>query len=303
MQKSENTDKKILGLTKQEIILIFVSMLWGGTFIIVKYGLSFGGPFYFVGMRFLSAALFAVLLSFKILKGFSLREIMAGSVIGVCIFFGYSLQTVGLQTIASSKSAFITALYVPIVPVLQWVILKRMPGLMSWVGVAFAFAGLVFLAGPESGDFSIGFGEFLTILSAAAIAGEVVLISRFAGTVDIRRITIVQLIVACILSFCAMPLAGEEIPDFSWIFFAVTFGLGFMSAFVQLMMNWAQKSVSPTRATLIYAGEPVWAGVIGRIAGERLPAQALTGAVLVLAGVIVSELKLKIRKRIKAEPN
>ena len=60
--------------------------------------------------------------------------------------------------------------------------------------------------------------------------------------------------------------------------------------------NWAQKSVSPTRATLIYAGEPVWAGVIGRIAGERFPPMAMVGAVLIVAAVIVSEIKTRERK-------
>ena len=65
-------------------------------------------------------------------------------------------------------------------------------------------------------------------------------------------------------------------------------------------MNWAQKSVSPTRATIIYAGEPVWAGVIGRIAGERLPATALIGGALVVLGILASELKL-VRRRAKQE--
>jgi drug/metabolite transporter (DMT)-like permease len=58
-------------------------------------------------------------------------------------------------------------------------------------------------------------------------------------------------------------------------------------------MNWAQKSVSPTRATLIYAGEPVWAGIVGRIAGERLPGVALLGGLLIVIAVIVSELKVR----------
>jgi len=60
-------------------------------------------------------------------------------------------------------------------------------------------------------------------------------------------------------------------------------------------MNWAQKSVSPTRATLIYAGEPVWAGIVGRIAGERLPGLALLGGVLIVLAVIISEWKPKGR--------
>jgi drug/metabolite transporter (DMT)-like permease len=62
---------------------------------------------------------------------------------------------------------------------------------------------------------------------------------------------------------------------------------------IQVAMNWAQKSVSPTRATLIYAGEPVWAGIVGRIAGERLPGIALIGGLLIVIAVVVSELKIR----------
>lgn len=72
-----------------------------------------------------------------------------------------------------------------------------------------------------------------------------------------------------------------------------------MSAIIQLTMNWAQQSISPTRATVIYAGEPVWAGIVGRIAGEILPSLALLGGVLIVAGVLVSELKIKRRSQQK----
>jgi drug/metabolite transporter (DMT)-like permease len=81
------------------------------------------------------------------------------------------------------------------------------------------------------------------------------------------------------------------VPAFSWVWLASALGLGAMSALIQLAMNWAQRVVSPTRATLIYAGEPVWGGVVGRLAGDRLPAPALLGAALILLGLLVSELK------------
>ncbi|HCP28508.1 MAG TPA: EamA family transporter, partial [Pseudomonas sp.] len=68
-----------------------------------------------------------------------------------------------------------------------------------------------------------------------------------------------------------------------------------MSAVIQVAMNWAQKSVSPTRATLIYAGEPVWAGLVGRIAGERLPGLALLGGLLIVIAVVISELRVRRR--------
>ena len=73
---------------------------------------------------------------------------------------------------------------------------------------------------------------------------------------------------------------------------------GLASAIIQVTMNWAQRSVSPTRATVIYAGEPVWAGLVGRIAGERLPGVALLGCALIVLGVLVSE--MRIRRKAKA---
>lgn len=88
-----------------------------------------------------------------------------------------------------------------------------------------------------------------------------------------------------------MPLAGESIPAFSWVWLGATAGLGAASMLIQFTMNWAQKNVSPARATVIYASEPVWGGIIGRIAGERHPGPAILGAALNVIGVIISELK------------
>lgn len=281
----------------QEAILILITMFWGGTFLAVSYAMTMSGPFFFVGLRFATAALAVGLLSLKTLRGLTWLEIKAGVFIGVSIAIGYSMQTWGLQTIPSSKSAFITAMYVPLVPVLQWICLGRMPGVMSWIGVALAFIGLIFLAGPDGTSLTLGAGEIITLISALAIAAEIILISAWAGKVDIKRVTIVQLATASIVAFATMIPAGESVPAFTPDLLAIALGLGIFSAIIQVTMNWAQRSVSPTRATVIYTGEPVWAGIFGRIAGERLPVLALLGGALIVLGVLVSELKLKRKKK------
>ncbi|WP_435954326.1 DMT family transporter [Dryocola sp. BD626] len=283
----------------QEAILILITMFWGGTFLAVQYAMTMSGPFFFVGLRFATAALAVGLLSLKSLRGLTWLEVKAGVAIGVSIAIGYSMQTWGLQTIPSSKSAFITAMYVPLVPVLQWVCLGKMPGLMSWIGVALAFVGLIFLAGPEGTSLTLGAGEIITLISALAIAAEIIMISLWAGKVDIKRVTVVQLATASVVAFATMVPAGESVPPFSTGLVVIALGLGIFSAIIQVTMNWAQRSVSPTRATVIYTGEPVWAGVFGRIAGERLPMLALLGGALIVLGVLVSELKLK-RKKVQA---
>ncbi|MNZ29656.1 EamA-like transporter family protein [compost metagenome] len=284
-------------LSRAELVLVFITMLWGGTFLLVHNVMTVSGPMFFVGLRFAAATLFVGLVSARALSGLTATEFKAGVLIGISIMLGYGLQTYGLQTISSSQSAFITALYVPFVPLLQWLVLGRRPGLMPSLGIGLAFVGLMLLAGPEGGSLQFSTGEIVTLVSAVAIAAEIILISRYAGKVDVRRVTVVQLATASVLSFLMVLPTQEPLPDFSWLLLLSALGLGAMSAVIQVAMNWAQKSVSPTRATLIYAGEPVWAGIVGRIAGERLPGIALFGGLLIVIAVIVSELKIKRREQ------
>lgn len=279
-------------LSRQELALIAVTMVWGGTFLVVHLAMQHSGPLFFVGLRFVTAGLIGLLVFRKAMAGLTRTELVAGIAIGASIFLGYGLQTFGLQTISSSKSAFLTALYVPLVPLVQWLVMGKPPRLMSWIGIGLAFTGLMLVAGPESGGMELNIGEMATMLSTLAIAAEVLLIGHFAGKVDARRVTTVQLLAAGVMALLAMPLAGESVPDFSWVWLTAAVAMACASILIQLTMNWAQKSLSPTRATVIYASEPVWAGIVGRMAGDRLPGLAILGAALIVGGVLVSELRL-----------
>lgn len=277
-----------------QLALILITIIWGGTFLTVQYVLNFTTPMFFVGCRFAAAAFIVLLFSFKSMKGLNLKELSAGFLIGCVIAAGYGTQTVGLQMISSSESAFLTALYVPLVPILLWLIFQKVPNIMTAIGVVLAFIGLIFLTGNGLGHISFNFGQILTLLGAIAIALEIIFIGYFAGKVDVKRVTVIQLAVAALLSFGLMPWVGEhQIPHFSWQLLTIAIGLGLASALIQAVMNWAQRYVPPSQAAIIYAGEPVWAGIFGRIAGERLPAIAILGAILVVLSVIISELKPK----------
>lgn len=295
---SVSASRLSMRISRQELVLIFITMVWGGTFLVVHRAMAHSGPFFFVGLRFAAASLLLALFFRRHLRQVSWLELRAGALIGIAIAGGYGLQTWGMQTISSSQSAFLTALYVPVVPLLQWLFLRRPPGVMAWVGILLAFTGLVLVAGPQEGRLALNAGEIATLLSTLAIAAEIILISRFAGQVDVRRVTLIQLMVASVCAFIFMIPNGESLPVLSAPLLFSALGLGAASAFIQVTMNWAQRSVSPTRATVIYAGEPVWAGVVGRLAGERLPAAALLGGVLIVCGVIVSELRLRRKKAV-----
>lgn len=287
-------------LRPQELALIAITAVWGGTFLVVHWAMQHSDPWFFVGLRFLVAGAISILIFRRSLRGMTWTDIGAGASIGAMIYAGYGLQTLGLQTIDSSTSAFLTALYVPLVPFAQWLFFRKRPPALAFLGAGLAFAGLLLIAGPDALTFSLGVGETATLISTLPIVGEIILISVFANRIDLGRITVVQLVTAGVLGLATMPLTGESVPAFSWVWVMAGVGLGAASCLIQLTMNWAQKSVSPTRATIIYAGEPVWAAAIGRIAGERLPAAALLGGMLVVLGILASELRIVRRPRARA---
>jgi drug/metabolite transporter (DMT)-like permease len=277
---------------RHELALVGITMIWGTTFLIIHIAMRHSGPLFFVGLRFCTAGLITLLVFPRALRGTTRRDLAAGVAIGATLFLGYGLQTFGLVTVSSSMSAFITALYVPMVPLFEWLLLRRRPKPAGLLGMVFAFTGLVLISGPQAAGFSFGLGEWATLGAAVAAAAEIVLIGHYAGNnVDLRRVTVIQLLTAGVLALLAMPATGEHLPSFSWLWLFPALGLGAASCLIQLTMNWAQKSVPATRATLIYSGEPVWGGVVGRLAGDRLPALSLFGAALIVAGVVVSELK------------
>ena len=282
---------RLRNLPLPELSLIGVTMIWGVTFLIVHIAVEYTGALLLVGLRFLIAGILAAILAGRHLRQVTRLELLAGLSIGASLFIGYGLQSYGLQTVESSMSAFLTALYVPLVPLLQWALFRKAPALFSWIGIGLAFAGLLLISGGSAGHLSMSTGEIATLGGTIGIALEIMLIGYFAPHVDSRRVTAIQLLAVALFCFLSMPIAGVEWPEFSWIWVGAVIGLGAASAMIQLVMNWAQKTVSPTRATVIYAGEPVWAGIVGRIAGERLGPFALIGGALIVMGVLISELR------------
>ena len=283
-----------LPVSRPEAALIVATMFWGGTFLVVHHAVTLSGPLFFVGLRFAAATLFTALLFRRLLHGIGRQEWVAGIVIGIGMGISYGLHAMGLQHVSASQSALILAVYVPLVPLLQWLLWRQPVSAGGWLAAVLAFGGLLLMTAPESGGrFQLGRGEWLTLLSALTIAIEILLISHFAGKVKLGAVTIIQLAVASLLAFALAPLNGESLPPFTPTLAYSALGLGLLTALIQITMNWAQKTVSPLRATLIYASEPVWATLFGRFAGDRLPPTALLGGLLIVLASIVGKWRSK----------
>lgn len=276
-----------------DLVLVFVTIIWGSTFAITQRALQEIGPLGFVALRFAFGALALALFLNRRLKLVTRVEMLAGIGIGAILFAAYTLQTMGLQHTTSSKSAFITATYVPLVPICQLFLFGRKPSALAWVGAFVSFIGLGLLSMGDRLDLSFGLGEWLTLACAVASAFQIVLVGKYAPDADPIRLAAVQIATVAILALMTMPFAGEHIPALSGTLVAICLGMGVIStAFVLGAMNWAQQTVPATRATLIYALEPVWAGLVGAAIGERMGMAAMVGSALIVSGILVAELRI-----------
>ena len=225
-------------------------------------------------------------------------EWRGGFFIGCCIFGVYTLQTIGLDSIPSSTSAFLTGLYVAFVPLLQWIIFKNIPQPITIVTIVLAFAGMTLFANPFSVSFSGQIGEWVTVLSALICAAEILSISYFAKGCRPLQLSFTQLITVAALASATL-LWHEPIRPTQWcsgLLICIT-ALAAIVSFVQFGIGWALKYVSALRATLIYALEPVFAGIIGWLAGEYFGVTEITGAILIVLAVLVSAWRPNKRKK------
>jgi drug/metabolite transporter (DMT)-like permease len=267
-------------------VLILCTSLWGFAFLVAHTAVAHIPPLPFVAIRFATAAVAISAVSGARLRRVTRREFRGGILIALAMLAGYALQAAALSRIGSGRVAFICALYVPLVPLLQAAIRRRLPPPAIWLSVALACAGMMLLAGGAGGVF--GPGEALSLAAAAGIAAEILLVGAFAPGVDPRQLALVQCMAVAALAAGLALITGQYPPRAAPVWLACTLGLGCASALLQVGVNWAMRRVPATRATVIFATEPVWAAAFGALAGERMGLAALVGAALILGGLLVN---------------
>lgn len=276
---------------KADLALLIITAIWGVTFTVIKDALAGIGPYYFLGMRFSAAFLFLAVIYWKRLKWAGRDTLTAGLLIGLFLFAGYAFQTVGIQYTSASKAGFITGLAVVLVPLICAAASRRLPGAAPATGAISAAVGLAALSlGGETG---LNYGDTLVFLCAVSFALQIILVGRYAPWHDPVVLAVVQIGVVAALSFgCASVL--EEMPSGLtrevWVALLITAIPATALAF--LIQNTVQRFTSPTHTAIIFTMEPVFAAACAwLLGGEILSLRQWAGSVLILAGMLVAELK------------
>jgi drug/metabolite transporter (DMT)-like permease len=287
----------IVSRRKAESYLGIATLIWGGTFIVIKGALDDASPFFFVAVRFLIAALILTPFIFGRWSGFSTQTLRAGIVLGAVMFIGFSTQTVGLQYTSASKSAFITGLAVVFTPFLQMLIEKRMPRPGNLIGVVIVVGGLYLLTSPEGASFNRG--DAFTMACAVFFALYIVYLDIFSKKHPILHLVYLQVCTVSLLGFlCAI--------SFETIQFNLTGNLVFALAYTAVLATVVntslhtqyQRFTTPTRAALIFTLEPVFAaGIAFVVLHEVLGMQGVVGGAIIVLGLLVSELAELLEKK------
>ena len=162
--------------------LILVTVIWGGGFVASDMALESMKPFQIMMVRFLVASVLMGMLGLgNRKKAEQVTEragaIKAGILMGIALFMGFSLQTIGLQYTTPSKNAFLTALNVVIVPFIAFLILKKKIGIKGIVGAILSVVGVALLS--LNGNLTLSLGDGLTLLCAVGFAFQIFFTSEF----------------------------------------------------------------------------------------------------------------------------
>jgi len=266
------------------LALLLTTLIWGATFPATKAVLEQIPPFSFLFLRFLLGALLVG-------GGFLLwrlrlhREpaVLRASAIATCwLFLGYVLQTVGLQYTSASNSAFITALYVVIVPL----ILRRF-GRRVWLATGIATVGLWLLVKPTA---SGNLGDLLTLGCALAFAAHIACLERFTREADPPSLFAWQMMAMVVLLLPTLLIEQAPAQAFAptsmlLIGLGVTGGLATGAFAIQM---WVQRIVPAQQVALIFASEPAYAAWLSwYFLGETLDTEGWLGSGLILVAVVV----------------
>jgi drug/metabolite transporter (DMT)-like permease len=274
---------------RAELALIGITIIWGTTFVIVKSALADVSTFVFLALRFSVAA---IVLAFVYRKAVRRMALLPGLLAGGLLFTAYVFQSLGLELTTPSKSAFLTGLSIPMVPLASSLVYRTKPRAVEVTGILIATFGMILMTfSAASLQFGMSRGDLLSLLCAVTFALHIVVIGHFSPLMGFESLAVIQIAVtaaaASVLSLFAEP-ARFHLTGAVAAAIPITGLLATALAFTT--QAWAQQYTSATRAALIFALEPVVAWLTSwALTGETMAIRGKVGAGTILAGILLVE--------------
>jgi drug/metabolite transporter (DMT)-like permease len=282
---------------KAHLLLVLVTLIWGCTFPLIKAALADSSPLTLNAVRMSLAAVMLAIYYRRQLRRLTRAGFFTGSVVGVFLGLGYAFQTAGLRLTTPSKSAFLTGISTVLVPLVLVVFWRAKIHRWRIAGIGLALLGLFLMTVPGGSqalaDFAnINTGDLLTIACAFGFAFQIVFLGRSTRRFPFEQMAVLQIGIGALLTAIAAPML--EHPHFrpTPAVIATVLVTGILGTAVAFTVQaWAQQFTPATHAALIFNLEPVFAWLTSYIfLHERLGLRAGAGALMILAGILISEL-------------
>jgi drug/metabolite transporter (DMT)-like permease len=274
------------------LLLVATTAVWGWTFVVVQDAIAVYGVIPFLAVRFvLAGAVLTPIYAAKLTR----KSLLVGGGIGVVLAAGYLFQTLGLLFTTPTNSGMITGLFVVFAPLADRLLFGANLSRQVLVAVSLSLLGMVFLAGggPEGANW----GDLLTLLCATALGLHIALLSRYAASYDAGALTLAQILAMALLFIVVWPFSGPiSLPQPGvWVALLVTGLLASAGAF--LVQTTVQQHIPAARTAIILTMEPVFAALFGYwLAGDRLVAVQILGALMILSALVVGEVAPVLRR-------
>ncbi len=287
---------------KSEFLLLLCAFVWGFSFPSVKIALDYASPNAFIFFRFFLTLIVFYVFYRKRIKKFEKKAVYQGVILGFFLFAGFVTQTFGLKFTSASNSAFITGTYLVLVPFIQMAVIKVKPKFENIIGIAIVIAGVYVLSGIR--DSELNFGDLITVICSVAFAFHIVYLDKFSRESDTLALIWGQYFAMTLFSFLSLIfieylwLGSFKLELNSFMIFSTAFN-GIFSTFIALYIAMRfQRYTTPVRAGLVYNMEQVFAVIFSYfMLSEVLSVNQLTGAALILGGLLFSEFYQGIRRK------
>lgn len=276
------------------LALLGAALIWGGAFVVVKQSVDEIPPLYMMAFRFSIAAAFLALIFIGSLKRINAKMWIHGAITGALVFLAYATQTYGAKYTTAGNNAFLTALYVVLVPLFAALLARKKPDLLD---VCCAVVAVIGIGCMCLSAFSVNVGDLLTICCSFFFAAHIIALSKFTKTDDVGALTMLQFLFAAAFSWLFAPIAGEKFPavvtDVTKVVTSMLF-LGIVSSGIAfLFQSFGQKHTNAAAGAVLLSTESVFGALFGWIIlSEHMSAVSVLGGALLLLAIIAGQTRL-----------
>jgi len=280
--------------------LVVATIIWGGSFVVLKNAITTMPPYFVLGARSLIASVILSIVFWKRFRKMNRTYLWEGGIMGVLLFIAFAFQTNGLMGTTPGKNAFLTSVYCVLVPFFYWMFTRIRPDRYNIFAALLCIIGIGFVSlrgeAAASGGALIALGDILTLISGIFYALHIVSVAKFASGKDIILLTIIQFYVYCILSWIMFFLFEKAPSSINFTEGMSLLYLGvFATAIALLLQNVGQKYTPPSQAAVILSLEGgLGVGFSIIFYHEQMNSRLFIGFILIFASVLISETKLDV---------